>query len=434
MLQAIAVLVIVTSCKVSKSNLSQNKYQMESILDSTYTGFVLYDLIKEKKIYEHNAPKYFIPASNTKMLTTYAALKTFNDSIPGWKIAENETTLYLEPLGDPTFLHPSFKVQKLWDKLIRTSKRVIIILPEKSLFGRMGQGWSWGSYQENYVQERAIMPIYGNKVFFRVAGGLVNATPSYFNTHVVQNVLQSDSSYAIQVFRDEFSNKFEVRKGNQQIVSRPFTFGNDHLLSFNLLNDTLRKANPNIILSYEHVKPKNVEFRDFYTISTDSLLSIMMKNSDNFLAEQILIMVGKNKYNIFDDRGTISRLNNDVFGEILSKGRWVDGSGLSRSNLISPDEYIRLLKEIYNSSNYDRLLNILPHGDEGTLSGRYKGREYNIFAKTGSLGDHIALSGYLKTKKNNTYAFSFLINNFRGNINIYRNKIESVLTQIIDED
>src|SRR5690606_31536944 len=113
-------------------------------------------------------------------------------------------------------------------------------------------------------------------------------------------------------------------------------------------------------------------------------------------------------------------------------GKWVDGSGLSRSNLISPDEFINLLQLIYNSKDFERVKKILPSGNEGTLEGFYKGYESNIDAKTGGLTDHISLTGYLKTKSVKNLAFSFLVNNIRDGRPVFRKKMEEVITRIID--
>ena len=61
-----------------------NKILNESpIFHDQFTGFSLYDIEANDFLINHNADKRFTPASNTKILTMYSVLKTFNDSIPG---------------------------------------------------------------------------------------------------------------------------------------------------------------------------------------------------------------------------------------------------------------------------------------------------------------------------------------------------------------
>ena len=57
-------------------------FKHSQIVNDHFTGFALYDLDEKKMIYELNADKYFIPASNTKLFTFYTCLKMLGDSIP----------------------------------------------------------------------------------------------------------------------------------------------------------------------------------------------------------------------------------------------------------------------------------------------------------------------------------------------------------------
>src|SRR5687767_10074782 len=71
------------SCSpLSKPALTKRFQSIETQLQD-HTGFVLYDLDKNKTVYEYNASTYFTPASNTKIFTLFASLKILGDSIPG---------------------------------------------------------------------------------------------------------------------------------------------------------------------------------------------------------------------------------------------------------------------------------------------------------------------------------------------------------------
>ena len=84
-------------------------FNQSAIVKDHFTGFALYDLDKKQMIYELNAGKYFIPASNTKLFTWYTCLKMLGDSIPGIKYVIRNDSLIFWGTGDPSFLHNDLK-------------------------------------------------------------------------------------------------------------------------------------------------------------------------------------------------------------------------------------------------------------------------------------------------------------------------------------
>ena len=80
---------------------------------------------------------------------------------------KNKDSIFLLPLGDPSFLHPDFNYQPVVT-LIKNTNKQVVIQPTKAndQFGHMGNGWAWNDYGEDYQPERSRMPIYGNVVHF----------------------------------------------------------------------------------------------------------------------------------------------------------------------------------------------------------------------------------------------------------------------------
>lgn len=422
----ISAFVLITSCKVVQPTATTSLFPVADDFESALIGVSIFDESTGEYLVQINADKHFSPASNTKLLTTYATLKHFGDSLPGWAYHEANDTLYIIPQGDPTFLHPEFKSQDFFEYIKLSTKPVVLILENDEIIRRFGTAWSWSTWLNTYSPERSEMPIYGNMVRIIREDSVAKLIPSYFSFN---NKVKNEQK--INLTRKEFSNHFIGEESKTERLKRPFyTQENDSLL-FSLLRDTLLTAGFDKTVAFSHHTP-NLPFKTFYTQETDSVVALMMKRSDNFIAEQLLLMVSKNTLGKFDEVEIKGSLIKNDFQHAIKTGRWADGSGLSRNNLFTPNEFVGLLIAMQNEFGRDRLSTILPHGNEGTLSGLYKDYEQNIFAKTGTLSGNLALSGYLRTKKGKNLIFSIIINNHRGQPQAFRKAIESRLIDVIE--
>lgn len=154
-----------------------------------------------------------------------------------------------------------------------------------------------------------------------------------------------------------------------------------------------------------------------------SVLLPVGKNSDNFFAEMLLKVVGAHAARA---QGSSARGAEraqallEKAGVARGAAKIVNGSGLFKGNAIAPDHIVKVLVLVQNDpalrSEYVTQLAIA--GTDGTLHGRLKGLTHPriVRAKTGTLDDVIALSGYvLGPRADSTLAFSFLINGVSGN-------------------
>jgi D-alanyl-D-alanine carboxypeptidase/D-alanyl-D-alanine-endopeptidase (penicillin-binding protein 4) len=94
---------------------------------------------------------------------------------------------------------------------------------------------------------------------------------------------------------------------------------------------------------------------------------------------------------------------------------FTDGSGLSSSNLVTPEAVVKLLRRMYASKEREPWMALLPvGGQDGTLASRFVGQPAarRIHAKTGTLSHASALSGYVQSATRGTLAFSILANNY----------------------
>ncbi|MEJ7767102.1 MAG: D-alanyl-D-alanine carboxypeptidase, partial [Chitinophagaceae bacterium] len=162
----------------------------------------------------------------------------------------------------------------------------------------------------------------------------------------------------------------------------------------------------------------------------DSLYKKMMYRSDNFFAEQILLMAANEKLQTMSDIKIIHEMLDHELKDLPQRPNWVDGSGLSRYNLFTPQDFVWMLKKMHAEFGLARLKEIFPGGGQGTLSDYYKADSGYIFAKTGSLMGTLALSGFLVTPKDKLLIFSVLVNNHQGSTTEVRRAIEIFLHNI----
>ena len=397
-----AIIFFASSCAVQKA---QKTLLNNPSLKGAHVGIAVYNDTKATWVDQYQSDHYFTPASNTKILATYVGLKFLGDSIPGWKMAENADSLFLFPQGDPSFLHPEFSYQPVVDLIKKSAKQVMIATTQQNdQFESMGDGWAWNDYAEDYQPERSRMPIYGNVVHFYNNGAGLNIKPFYFfkNQSIDYNNVKGK-----QWSRKKNSNEFFVttQKTNATYFQVPFV--NDASNVLDILNDSLVLTKPIQLLKYT---PSYTQ-QWIKTIPTDSLLKIMMSRSDNFYAEQVLLMGSAQLIGRMDETVLIDSLLKTEFTHLPQPMRWADGSGLSRYNLNTPENYVAILQQMHAKFGEDRVRTIFEKGGEGTLSAYYKNFPGTLYAKTGTLGGQIALSGFIYTQKNQKLFFSVLVAN-----------------------
>lgn len=426
---------ILTSCSVpQKISKSAKQVINDSSLLTAHVGISLYEPATGKYWYNYQGDKYFVPASNTKLPTCYAAMKYLGDSLVGLRITEYDNYIFLFGNGDPTFLHPDFDKQPVNNflKILSASNKTVFfgsggMWKETAL----GSGWTWNDYSSDYMAERSQFPIYGNVVSFTEKAGDIKVSPNYFNSHIEQ--YSTPKSMLNRVERTQFNNEFKTFSYGNSVRTIQVPFITSDTLSFKLLIDTLKinkwvspGSAPPVMSDVEKIIRKYV----VHSQPLDSLLKPMMHRSDNFFAEQSLLMVSNERLGVMNDEKIIDTLLKTDFKDLPQKPRWVDGSGLSRYNLFTPQDFVAILNKMKNEFGMERIKVILPTGGEGTISSYYKADSNYIFAKTGTLSGVVALSGFLYTKKGKLLIFSTLVNNHQASATAVRRAVEKFIQGI----
>lgn len=416
------------ACSPSKKiKRSASRYLFtDSALSTAHVGISIYQPKKDKYLYQHNADKYFVPASNVKIATLYAGLKYLGKRLPGIKYNISGEVVYVQPTGDPTFLHPDFSQHRVYDFLKHINKKIVVNTSNWKE-ERWGKGWAWDDYADDYMAERSAMPIYGNVV--KISGPLnsLQVRPSYFLPSMVIDAAMEDSGYISAVKRDINFNRFFVggKGSGNKVFQIPFVTQNN--IATTLLSDTLGLMVSNEKASYA----RGNKFATIHSQPTDTMLKIMMHRSDNFFAEQTMLMVSNILLGEMNDEQIIDSLLKSDFKFLPQKPKWVDGSGLSRYNLFSPNDFVFIISTMQQQFEAKRLDEIFATGNEGSMRHYFVKDSSYIFAKTGTLSGVVALSGYIKTKRKKDLVFSVLVNNHNASSTTVRRAVEAFLQKVI---
>lgn len=430
---------LLVSCAAQKE-ISKSADQLlfkDSTLAQAHVGISIYNASTNKYLYNYQGNKYFIPASNTKIFTTYAALKYLQDSLPGIQYLISGDSVYLFPTGDPTFLHKDFPRQPV-HAFLKHQQTPLTISSANWKDNAYGFGWTWDDYNSSYAAERSPFPMYGNTIRF-VQTQQPNDVdqrnePVIFTEPDINwklNFNPDTSTKAFAVRREPRENIFRVTTGTEKYREIEVPYVTNGISSaLELLKDTISSE---LNISSRPVPLGNAGLKTVFTQPTDSFLRIMMHRSDNFFAEQTLMMVSNLKFGVMDDGRLIDNLLKTDLKDAPQQPRWVDGSGLSRYNLFTPDDFVWVLNKMQHEFSLERLKHIFATGGQGTLTGYYKSDSMRIFAKTGTLSGHVALSGFIITKKNTLLVFSVLVNNHYGSAPAIRRRVEQFLQGIADK-
>ena len=400
---------IFSACSLNQKMSKQvaRQFDKPAITNQYHTGFALYDLQEKKMIYEKDADRYFVPASNTKLYTFYAGLKMLGDSIPALRYVERGDSLIFWGTGDPSFLENQLKSNRVVTFLKNSPKR-LFFAAGRYTGNFYGNGWSWDDFNDYYQPEITEFPIKDNMLALSGSNGKLQVLPASLNNCVIK-----DATSDRKTFRVVRAYDHNIFKHPDMPVPADYTqyvpYKTSTVLTVNLLTDTVKRA----IGVVDMKMPENA--KTVYSVKTDSVLKAMMLPSDNFIAEQLLLVYSNALGAELNGVKAIAHIRKQYLSNLPGNASWIDGSGLSKGNLFSPRAMVSVLDSIYHTvKDQKRLFDMLPAGGKsGTLKNAYpKTDDPFVYGKTGTLSGVHNQSGYVLTKKGKVLIYSFMNNNY----------------------
>ncbi|HZV42984.1 MAG TPA: D-alanyl-D-alanine carboxypeptidase [Saprospiraceae bacterium] len=390
------------------------------------SGISIYDVEKGQWMIRSRDEDYFIPASNTKILTLYTALHTLNPQLDAAYAMVRGDTLMIWGMADPGTLYPRIDSTTALLNLIHSSDKTIVFSNQLFQTSRFGKGWAWDDHPRSYQCERNEYPIYGNRIWIDRIGDSVSVTPSYFST-----ILTIVKDSIAKVDRSEWGDQYMyhyISDTPEEHKTIPITFFKNDL---------------NFIWS--EVTGKRITFRDIPLddqaipvpgSTRDTMLKIMMRESDNFVAEELLLAAAYRTHGVMTESLLIDSMLRGPMRFILDSIQWYDGSGLSRYNLMTPNTMVRVLNKIYEEKGFKYIEEIFSAGGlNGSLKNWLlkKGSKPFVYAKSGTMRNVLNLSGYLVTRKGKILVFSWMNNQCMDKSKDVKTAMEKFLTFLYEE-
>lgn len=409
---------------VSKTALKKKFHETENRFQD-HSGFILYDPAVDKVLFEHNASRYFTPASNTKIFTLYAGLSILGDSIPALRYAVSGDSLIFSGAGDPSFLYQPVYNNCRTYSFLKNAPQDLFYTENNWETTHFGPGWSWEDYDFPFSAVRSPFPVYGNTFEVVQVNAGLTTRPAYFGAYVVNSY---DTTELSSLVRSPFSNKTVFHPGRMDKIrkwTKPFI--SDSSVVVALLSDTLHRK-VSLIRN-----PPVRSWTTLYSVPADSLYRVMMQDSDNFIAEQLLLSCAGVLSDTLTPQIAIDYMKANFLADLPDEPIWIDGSGLSRYNLFTPRSVVVLWDKLLRSVPRHRLFSLLATGGvSGTLKNSYHGDSPYIYGKTGTLSNVHCLSGYIVTEKQRTLIFSFMNTNFTAPTREVRSRMEEIMKLIHD--
>lgn len=427
--------------------------------DATSNGFwgvAVYDLGRDEPLFRNLADKSFVPASNTKLYTTAAALSLLGPDFrfetglfAAGAVVDSvlQGPLLVRGSGDPSF-GPRFSgdgtlVFRQWaDSLRSMGIRAIEgdVIGDDDIFDDipLGNGWSWDDEPFWYAAEISGLTYFDNTIDLTVrasaAGEPARLTWEPRSTTYVEvlnatETLPRGSRMREGYHRDRGTNRFRIAtavpEGTVELESLSVT--NPTLYAVHVFREVLTASG--IVVLGRARDVDDLSFKPDYSTARRvavhvspplaDIVKVVNKPSQNLYAEQVLRTLGAR----IRGEGSAEAAWSAAMPFFAESGidttriQLVDGSGLSRTNLVTPDMTIALLRRMWTADPAVRdafLLSLPIGGVDGTLSGRFRSgpARANVRAKTGTVSNVSSLSGFVTTAGGSTLAFAIMSNHF----------------------
>lgn len=417
----------------------------DPVMRNANWGFVIYDPKTQKVINSYNEKASLIPASTTKLLTTDTAMSILGKDFQ-WttqleysgEIDDNgilNGNLYIIGSGDPS-LGTGKAGASSYKTLISDFSHAIRNLGIKKVKGDIIL--KTAIFKNNKDTPLPANIVWKNdKNYYLPAGSTNNTDPRQEklldNNKIDQQEFIYHSPYNGQLVYTENFNGYSLYT---KLPNATFYLANN--LKINLSKSGVVTKGKVVDHSAHHSPLENrKKIIHYLSPKLEEIVYFINQTSNNAMSEALLKTTGfykKGDFSLDTGRATVNKhLTKRIFD--FDGFNFADGSGLSRSNVITPISQVKFLSALVREKHFYSYFKSLPiAGQTGTLKSMFQNSDSygQVFAKTGTLNKVKTLAGYVKTKSGKLLAFSLLINNYNGSVDQIKQKMEAIISPIVD--
>ena len=418
------------------------RIQSDPVLRYARWGFAVYDPQTNKMITCYNEGTPLVPASTTKLLTTDTAYALFGKKYQWSTQLEYsgnispegvlEGNLYIIGSGDPSLGSNHAGADSYW-AVISNFKDAINRAGIKRVNGEIVIESGVFKSAETILPPNIVWLEHNN--YYLPVGNTQNINPQ--NEKMVVKAKRPASSeksyYYISPYSKQlvYAEKFE---GNSYLSGKlpdaPAYLANN--LRASLLKSGVGVTGKVVSRTIDAVPEERVFLAEQKSPTLEDIIYYTNQNSSNVFAEAILRVSGfytNGDMSLDSGRSAVTSHLSSI-GFDFAGLNYADGSGLSKSNTVTPLAHVKFLAQLMKQPYFKTYFDSLPiAGNSGTLKRMFLYNEANgqIFAKTGTLNRVKTLAGYIKTRTGKTLTFSLMINNYSGSVDQVKRKMEQLL-------
>jgi len=402
-------------------SIAQNSSIIKTLPVTVRSGLLIEDIHGQIQ-FSHDTKKLFPPASTTKLLTALAAkLELGDDFYFQTDIKTNNDDIIVSFSGDPLLTY-----HNLFDlfKTLKQKNGSFIVgniwLDNSAFTGyQKGIGWPWDILGVCYSAPSSAITLDRNCVqgsIYTLQNGKTRVhTPEQFPIEVSSTARaitpeeQKQTHCELELLsnpKNHYKLKGCLTKRTSPLPLK-FAIQNPDLYTTRIVYKILNNLDMHFSGQVLVGLPEKVMHQDVIATHASprlpALLDIMLKKSDNLIANNLTKSLGQHFYlqagSFTNGTNAIKQILHTKANIDLSSAQLFDGSGLSRNNRLTANQISHVLQYILRHDSQLHLIKLLPvAGESGTLkyrrSMRSKDIRGKIQAKSGSLYGSYNMAGY----------------------------------------
>ncbi len=433
-------------------------------------GVEVIDLSTGARLYQRNQNRTFVPASNMKLFSDAAALMVLG---PDYRFKNQLSTnaahlqqgvlkgsLYLHLSGDPSFNHTRLAELlaglKAWQ--IQHIQGNVYIDSSHALVSPYPPGWMVEDLVYSYGAPLAPLMIDTNRLAVIVNPAGAPGQPAIVETNDASGSIAINNQVSTKAKGAHCGVDFSMDKENhltvrgcvivgQWAVQQQMAIRNPLFYAQGLIRRQLREANivldGNVLLG--QASPGSLLIASETSKPIAQLMADTLKPSDNLYADSLFLHAAEKLHgspvNWDEAQPLIKNFIHQQTNIKLDNAILTDGSGLSRYDLLTPNQTVELLRFLAERFplSYEYIAALPVSGRDGTLQRRFRkpAQLDMVRAKTGTMKGIVSLSGYLYTANAHTLAFAIFINNVPGTkLSVsgrYRSLVDGLCTYFLQQ-